>query len=66
MGMNFALIYTSIKFDRPLVNIEEIKYEIDQMNYIFAIMSSCAFILCLLFIRNNPPTPPSYSSVAIK
>lgn len=35
------------------------------MNLIYSIMNTVAFIMCLLMIKNKPPSPPSFSAVII-
>jgi hypothetical protein len=44
-------------------NKDDIAHKIENMNLMTAILCSVAFIFCLIFVRNKPKTPPSYTSV---
>lgn len=63
MGLNFSIFYASITFESLDGSIDEIIKEIDFMNLLYSIMNTVAFVMCILMIRNQPPTPPSLSAV---
>jgi hypothetical protein len=45
---------------------EEIANKIERMNLLSAILCTVALIMCLIFLRNKPKTPPSYTSIDLK
>lgn len=66
VGLNFSIFYASITFEEIKKDQEdEIIKEIDFMNLLYSIMNTVAFVMCLLMIRNEPPTPPSLSAVLL-
>jgi FLVCR family feline leukemia virus subgroup C receptor-related protein len=65
VGLNFSIFYASITFEELANQLDEIIKEIDYMNLLYSIMNTIAFIMCLLMIRNEPPTPPSLSAVLL-
>ncbi|CAD8061428.1 unnamed protein product [Paramecium sonneborni] len=64
VGLNFSIFYSSITFEE-LSEADDIIKEIDYMNLLYSIMNTVAFIMCLLMIKNKPPSPPSFSAVII-
>ncbi|KAM3143426.1 hypothetical protein pb186bvf_004487 [Paramecium bursaria] len=59
-GLNFAIMFAAVYFND--IESDQIVERINFMNIIFALINTCAFVLCLLFVRNEPPTPPSLSA----
>ncbi|CAD8053475.1 unnamed protein product [Paramecium sonneborni] len=65
VGLNFSIVYASITFQN-VTDQDEIMYEIDLMNLLFAIFTTMAFLFCVIMIRNKPANPPSISAATEK
>lgn len=62
IGMAFSYSFSSYYFDGILDQVD-INQRIQTMNLMIAILNTVALGLCLLFVQNRPPTPPSNSDV---
>lgn len=64
LGLNFGFMFSAVYIGEGTYTDEEIKKRLNTMNLIYAVIASIAALLCVLFIKNKPPSPPSMTSVA--
>ena len=53
LGMNFAILFVALLFD----NIDDVNKGMDIMNLTFAIMSTIAHVLCIIYVKDDPIQP---------
>lgn len=60
--MAYAYGFASFYFNE-IVDVEVFNKRVGDMNFMIAIINTVALVLCLMLIRNRPPTPASGSDV---